>query len=454
MAGLFGGAQRFLAANRGPGNFAERLAMFGAQMQDVGDGGDRAKSLATQKAAAAASAQRQEAVGRLHGLFGGSQPAPSLDLDALAQGNLGPTDTERAASPRQRSLPSLSQAAPALLGAMRAGVDIGDYVSLLDKAGPDMAVENGVAYDRRNIQPGQRLGVNLSNVNGHLIDTQDPTNANRFVPQIGEGQRLLYDSQGNPVVQNIEGYTQARGSAERAVNDARNASQASYAGITAQAQAEGQGRGAAPYALETIIGPDGSPITTSRQNILNSGPIIGQSAAGQAYAVDSAKNQAQQEDKREERASAAMRMLPTLDRMEQLLPDIIAGVGANWRQTGARVLGSLGNREAAQSAAATEVFQNEARQVVAQIIGTFGSNPTEGERKYAEQMAGADVNLTPQALAEGIRLARARANRDIASQQSQQEGRGGRRISSRAEYDALPSGATFIAPDGSTRRKP
>ncbi|MGP1615622.1 MAG: hypothetical protein ACTS5Y_11285, partial [Pollutimonas bauzanensis] len=30
----------------------------------------------------------------------------------------------------------------------------------------------------------------------------------------------------------------------------------------------------------------------------------------------------------------------------------------------------------------------------------------------------------------------------------------GPRLSSKAEYDALPSGATFIAPDGSTRRKP
>lgn len=399
MAGLFGGAQRFLAANRGAGNFAERLALFGAQMQDVGDGGDRARSLISQRAAADAMAQKQEALGRLNGLFGGAQPTPSLDINALSQGNLGPTDAERAAMPQQpRGLPSLQQAAPALLGAMRAGVDIGDYVALLDKTGPDMAVDNGVAYDRRNIQPGQRIGVNLSNINGHAIDMQDPANANRFVPQVGEGQRLLYDERGNPVIQNIDGYTQAIAQTTGAKSAAESAS-------------------SAPYQLNTVMGPDGRTVTASRAQILGGGPIYGQSAADREYDVVSARNRAEQEDKREDRASAAVRMLPTLDRMESLLPDIISGQGADWRRAGARFAGTfMGNEDAARRAASTEVFQNEARQVVSQIIGTFGANPTEGERKYAEQMAGADVNLTPQALAEGIRLARARAQRDIAAQ--------------------------------------
>lgn len=452
--GLFGGFN--------PLRFSEqpndKMMMLGAAMASMGNGGDPSAMFGVSKMIQQrqAQAQRSEAEQDLHrGLFGGRRTEQQLDLGALASGDLGMTDTEMSqqAPPRQ-GLPSLRDAAPMLLQAQRAGLDIKDYITLLDKAGPDMAVENGVAYDRRNIQAGQRLGVNLSNVNGHMIDTQDPGNANRFVPQVGEGQRLLYDSQGNPVIQNIDGYTQAIGGRERAVSDARNASTASYAGVTAEASAAGQGRGAAPYALETITGPDGSPITTSRAQILQGGPIYGQSPAEQAYAVDSAKNQAEQEDRREERASAAVRMLPTLDRMEQLLPEVIAGVGADWRQTGARVLGSLGNREAAARASATEVFQNEARQVVAQIIGTFGANPTEGERKYAEQMAGADVNLTPQALAEGIRLARARAYRDIGRQPPTQQSRGARRINSRAEYDALPRGSTFIAPDGSTRRKP
>lgn len=397
MAGLFGGARRFLADQRTGGNFADRLSLFGAQLQDINDGGNRARGVEAQRAAMAQAEQRQAALSRLNGsLFGGGQSAPSLDLAALSQGDLGPTDAGRA--PQQRGLPSLQQAAPALIQAMQGGIDIGDYVGLLDKAGPDMAVENGVAYDRRSIQPGQRLGVNLSNVNGHMIDTQDPGNANRFVPQVAEGQRLLYDSQGNPVVQNIEGYTQAVAQTSGARAAAESASQA-------------------PYQLNTVMGPDGRVITASREQILNGGPIYGQSAADQAYAVTSARNRAEQEDRREDRASAAVRMLPTLDRMEELLPDIIAGQGADWRRAGARFAGTfMGNDDAARRAAATEIFQNEARQVVSQIIGTFGANPTEGERKYAEQMAGADVNLTPQALAEGIRLARARAQRDISSQ--------------------------------------
>lgn len=279
MAGLFGGARRFLANQRSDGNFVDRLGLFGAQMQDIGDGGNRAGGMMAQRATAAQKEQQTAARQALHrGLFGGGQPAPQFDLGALASGDLGMTDTELAQQqPQRQGLPSLRDAAPMLMQAQQAGLDIKDYITLLDKAGPDMAVENGVAYDRRNIQAGQRLGVNLSNVNGHMIDTQDPGNANRFVPQVGEGQRLLYDSQGNPVIQNIDGYTQAIGQTE---------------GTKAAAQAAATSH----YQLETVMGPDGRPITASRQAILGGGPIYGQSDADRAYAVDSAKNDAERDN--------------------------------------------------------------------------------------------------------------------------------------------------------------
>ncbi len=104
--------------------------------------------------------------------------------------------------------------------------------------------------------------------------------------------------------------------------------------------------------------------------------------------------------------------------MEALLPDVIAGPGAAQRLGVARALGAAGNKDAQRRAAATEVFQMEGRQVVSQIIGSFGTNPTEGERSYAERMAGADVTVTPQALQEGLRLARSRAMRDMAGSPS------------------------------------
>lgn len=50
--------------------------------------------------------------------------------------------------------------------------------------------------------------------------------------------------------------------------------------------------------------------------------------------------------------------------------------------------------------------------------------------------------------------ARTRAGAGYAGSAPAQQPQGQRRVSSRAEYDALPSGSTFIAPDGSTRRKP
>ena len=242
-------------------------------------------------------------------------------------------------------------------------------------------------------------------------------------------------------VGNLSGYVDSVAAAERARNDARNASTASYAGVTAENTARGTGRGSAPYDVMTVEGPNG-PITTSRENILGSGPIYGQSEADQAYATTSATNRATREDGAETRASAAERLLPSLDRMEALLPDVIAGYGADQRLMASRALAATGNAQAVRESTATQVFQNEARQVVAQVIRSFGANPTEGERKYAEQMSGADVNYTPEALREGIQLARGRAERDRAGAPSAQQGSAGGQVA----YDA--QGNRFVVRNG------
>ncbi len=404
MAGLFGGARSFLDRQRGQGNLAERLQMFGASMQDIGqlDGVDRAGTLRTQAAARQAAATRATAQTNLNrGLFGGGQPTQTLDLQDLAQGGQGRV-IDQPAPPAQQGLPSLREAGPALIAAQQAGIDIGDYVSLLDRAGPDVAYEQGFRYDRR-----------------------DPNSAPVYAPNLGEGQAPTIRNGQVQSVQNLPGYVESLAVRERNVNDARNASDASYAGVQAENTARGTGRGSAPYDVMTVQGPDGRPITTSRENILGSGPIYGQSEADKAYATTSATNLAAREDAAETRGSAAERLLPSLDRMEALLPDVIAGIGADQRLMASRALAATGNAQAVRESTATQVFQNEARQVVAQVIRSFGANPTEGERKYAEQMSGADVNYTPQALAEGIRLARARAERDRASAPSQQGSAGG-----------------------------
>lgn len=207
-----------------------------------------------------AMAQRQELIRSVNqGLFGGGRPVePTLDLEALAEGR-EPADPY-AAAPQRQGLPSLREAGPMLIRAQQAGLDIGPYVNILDKAGPDIAVENGVTYDRRGVGSGQRIGVNLTNVNGTLVDTQDAANANRFVPNVGEGQEILYDAQGRPQIRNIPGYVRGRTELEGGLAAARSAS-------------------TSPYELATVTGPDGRPITASRRDILGGGPIQGQSPA-------------------------------------------------------------------------------------------------------------------------------------------------------------------------------
>lgn len=73
--GLLSNIQSFLANNRGEGNFAQRLGQFGAQMQDLGDGGQRAANMnvsrARQQQAEAEAAQRQQL----------NQMAQALNLD-------------------------------------------------------------------------------------------------------------------------------------------------------------------------------------------------------------------------------------------------------------------------------------------------------------------------------------------------------------------------------------
>lgn len=86
------------------------------------------------------------------------------------------------------------------------------------------------------------------------------------------------------------------------------------------------------------------------------------------------------------------------------------------------MLAATGNEDAKRKVAATETFINQGRILVANIIKTFGSNPTEGERKFAERMSGADAQLNPETLKEGIRLQRARIARDVGDQPAQSGG--------------------------------
>lgn len=420
MNGLFGGTARTAAAllpqlktapatppnaprRRGLFSFdpkvsgQDRFMALSAMLADLGQGGtSNLQDLREQQRENAERSARNAAMAGLSQALsgsGGGEKGPMAPGAAMAQGG---------------GIPTLRQAAPALLAAQQAGIDIGDYVSLLDRAGPDIAVENGQTYDRRGIGSGQRIGVNLQNVNGSMLDTQDPRNANRFVPDVGVGEELVYDQNGQPMVRNIQGSVQSGAYREAANVGAREAA-------------------TAPYRFVNVPTPNGAPATMSVQAAAGQtfmGQAPADAAAANTYATTNAVNQAEAAETRRAAGSVASRMIPTLYSMEQRLPDVIAGVGSGYRRLGNQVLGALGNDDAQARVTATETFENEARQIVTQIIRSFGPNPTEGERRFAEQMSGADVNYTPEALAEGARLTRSRAARDIEAAGGTSEGLG------------------------------
>jgi len=408
-----GGLLGFLRQSQQPGGFFERLNTFGATLQDVNDGGNRAAMLQT-RALAQAQAQRQAQ----------AREALNAALRGTSAQNTGQQSPGApAVNSGQGALPSLRSVAPALMAAAGAGIDVGDYVNILDKS-----------------------QLNLANNGQFTYDPADPNNANRFFPDIPEGAQPVYDAQQNVIgTRALDGSIQYLGQRTRAESDARNASQASYAGAISGAQAAAQ----APYQIETVTGPDGAPIVTSRANLLAQGGITGQTPAQAVVAEGNARNQVAALEDARNRASAANRILPQLDNMERLLGDINSGFGANVRTGADRLMASLPlgslNDDAQRRASATQTFQGEARQVVSGILPLFGANPTEGERKYAEQMSGADVTYTPEAIQEGIRLARARAQREQQRYEQMQAGVTGGQAAPRSAPSAPPSREALLA---------
>lgn len=320
--------------------------------------------------------QRLEATTGLMDMF-----APSGSAGAGQQAGGGP------------SLPSLRSAAPALIAAQLAGVEgVGGIRETLEAIQPELDFINGVGVDKRDpSNVGQRIGVNLTNVNGVLADLNDPENRNRFIPDVPEGAMPLYDGQGNVVaIRNIDGTVEATAERERAVNDARNASQASYAGAIAGGTAAGQ----APYQIETVQGPDGRPIVTSRANILAQGGIAGQSPAEQAAAVDLAKGDAARENARADRVRDDEGQASVLQEALDLLPDVITGFGADARLLAARARAGF-DPEAQRRVEATETFRSVMGQrvlAVARQLGS-GSGITDADRKFAQDIAGGNIEL-------------------------------------------------------------
>lgn len=203
-------------------------------------------------------------------------PVPSAGggVDMFAGGKYGaaPSQTFGGDSVQvtPASAPTMDQFAPAAAQAFaQHGTDVGPLLELLKAAQPNSQVVNGQVVDmkdRANI--GKRIGVNLSNVNNRLVDTQNPDNADLTIPQVDKGQVVSYDARGVPIgVQNLPGNAGA---------------QADVAGAISTAQE----RAKAALDLVEVPMPDGSSIKLPRLQAANllgdgkGGPLPLRSAGG------------------------------------------------------------------------------------------------------------------------------------------------------------------------------
>lgn len=161
--------------------------------------------------------------------------------------------------------------------------------------------------------------------------------------------------------------------------------------------------------------------------------------------------------------------IDSLKRATALSKDAFTGPTAQMRGYGASFLGK--DSDWGKSGIATENLRNEVESnALSQLKAIFGGAPTEGERKILLDLQGS-ASKSPEVREEIYRRAQTAAERRLAfNQKRADELRGGNFYKpagsmSRApvqqsqgitqdQYNALPSGSVFTAPDGTQRVKP
>lgn len=158
---------------------------------------------------------------------------------------------------------------------------------------------------------------------------------------------------------------------------------------------------------------------------------------------------------------------------------IIAGAAADQR-LGLQKIGSYLGVSDPQQIVNTETFRSAiAPQVAAVMKATVGSTQiSDSDRKFAQEAAGGSITLEPKSISrlldimERASIAAIKRNNDKLDKVypegqgfdreralfhvdlPETEQRAPAKIQSKEQFDALPSGTTFIAPDGSVRTKP
>ena len=196
--GMFGSALKKIAT-------PENLYLLGATLKDIGDpGADNFSQAQASMAARQAKAQKAEMLSQLGGLFGGQAAAAGVGGAATQRGGLNLGDP---AVQRQ------------LFIAQQSGIDVGPLIQMYSATKPDIAFSpDGEAINRSD--PGMigRRFANRSNVNGTVIDLNDPNNTNRAVPEAPvKGAMPVYDNMGRVVDWSLpQGVQGVLGAAEEA----------------------------------------------------------------------------------------------------------------------------------------------------------------------------------------------------------------------------------------------
>lgn len=381
---------------------------------------------------------RRDALKGFAGQFGG-QPTPSGGQAGVLGAASAPAQTQAAGNPYDPR-----KTAAQLVQLQSLGVDTGPLRLALADAAPDVEIVNGVPVDKRDLsQLGNRVGgVDLANVNGFQVDPNDPRNTNKFFPEFEAGQAPVMEGSMVAGIRNLPGAVDSAAGRVRAVEDAKNASNASYAGVTAEASAAGQGRGAAPYAVETIQGPNG-PITMSRAELLGMGPVQGVDTS-----TANARETRNEEDMQLAEASEGLaRRVQNVQQQIQtgafnLSPTAIAGYELDL---------TLGrnNPEAAQYG----LFRSNVQEFVNENLRLNKGTQTEGDAQREGQAVLRNLNNPGYVVA---RMKEMQARNEQRSAQARQRverrspgtNQGLVNVTSLAQAQALPSGTRFRAPNG------
>jgi hypothetical protein len=302
---------------------------------------------------------------------------------------------------------------------------------------------DGTPYNTNDPTTLSRRFRNVENINGFLTDTNDPENVGRYLPDLQPGEEPLYDQRGNVVgVRNIDGAIQALSARESATANARNQSEAAFAGEISGARAAGE----APFEFITVPGPNGQNIVISKSQAVG-GAFAGQTPAEAIRAEGEAERDVQTGNVSADRVRQAPERIQRYEEALALIPKAITGFGSDARVTAARAAAALGNEDARDAVAATEIYQNligrDVGAIVREMVGS--TQISTSDRELAERIAGGDTNITPQALTRIVNYELSRQTGYLAA--------AGRPISA-AQARRLPRGTEFTGEDGQRYRVP